>query len=199
MARYGYGAGDGRAGLPATRLRATAVVVAWVLAQPALAADEPPRADSDEKPIQETALPRDTPVRGTVHTWRDGDRTLRVRLQSGFDVADPDRGGRIVRGDAPEAGRGLPVFRAEDSGEYLTLPGGVLVALDPEWTEDETDAFFARNGIAPGRVSKREFARNAFFVQTAPGLPSLDLANVLARRDGVRIASPNWRQEFEAK
>ena len=70
-----------------------------------------------------------------------------------------------------------------------------LLVLDAAWSPAETNAFFARNRIELNRVSAMEIAANSFFVETAPGFPSLDLANTLAAQDGVRLSSPNWWRE----
>ena len=40
-----------------------------------------------------------------------------------------------------------PVFRP-DSGSIVTLPGGVLLVLDGEWSQTRVDTFFAGQGIA---------------------------------------------------
>ena len=79
----------------------------------------------------------------------------------------------------------------------MTLPGGMLLLLDPEWDQGRVDGFFAGNGIAEGRVSERAFGEHAFFVATDPGFPSLNLANALAGQEGVLISSPNWQREAE--
>ena len=112
-----------------------------------------------------------------AYTWQDGDRTLTVWLQED----------------------GLqPVFRSE-SGSLMTLPGGVILLLAASWDQTRIDQFFARHDIQQSRVSAQAFADNAFFVATAPGFPSLELANALAGQDGVLIASPNWRTEAELR
>ena len=59
------------------------------------------------------------------------------------------------------------------------------------------DAFFSKNKIKRNRVSPLGFLDNAFFVETEPGFPSLDLANDLAEQDGVDISTPNWGMEVE--
>ena len=46
-------------------------------------------------------------------------------------------------------------------------------------------------------MSPLGFLDNAFFVETEPGFPSLDLANDLAEQDGVVISTPNWGMEVE--
>ena len=81
----------------------------------------------------------------------------------------------------------------------MTLPGGVLLALDETWGRTETDVFFSDNGIDAARVSELDYVTNGFFVETDPGFPSLELANVLAEQDGVRVSSPNWRRDLVAK
>ena len=58
-----------------------------------------------------------------------------------------------------------------------------------------SDAFFSRNGIKRSRVTELTFTKNAYFVETPPGLPSLHLANSLAEQKGVEISSPNWMNE----
>ena len=147
------------------------------------------------------------------YTWRDGDRTMTVLLQPDLTVAQngnvetrddiavktgrddtalrtarADVGGKAIPSD-------LPVFRSQ-SGTLMTLPGGVLLALDKAWGKAETAAFFERNGIKSARVSELAYIANGFFVETEPGFPSLNLANALATLDGVRASIPNWRQDL---
>ena len=156
------------------------------------------------------------PAQDRPYTWSDGDRTMTVLLQP--DLVETERGTIDKRDDAvAEAVRSarsdrsaradtvsaadsssLPVFRSQ-SGALMTLPGGVLLALDKDWGSAETDAFFERNGIEPDRISEMAYIANGFFVETEPGFPSLDLANSLATLDGVRTSMPNWRQELEAQ
>ena len=101
-----------------------------------------------------------------------------------------------------KAGRGTdagPVFRSESGGGLMTLPGGVLLSLDPGWDRDAVQGFFSRNGISTDRTSELGFLANGFLVETEPGFPSLELANALAAQDGVLSASPNWWREMEAR
>ena len=136
------------------------------------------------------------PGEDEVYTWHDGDRIMRVWLEpsaaerkSGAatdqDVGSQEQGGSDT---------GL-VFRSESGGELMTLPGGVLLVLEPTWTESDAAGFFTRNGIAPDTVTKLAFAENAYFLETQPGFPSLRLANALAIQEGVEISSPNWSTE----
>ena len=148
---------------------------------------------------------------GTVYTWQDGDRTLRVVLEPRQavheTVADTTEYGEVEKGASDNIVRersgpgsdGQPVFRSESGGELMTLPGGILLALDPEWDQPTVEKFFSRNGIAFDRTSELDFVPNGFFVETEPGFPSLELANTLADQGGVILSSPNWSREVELK
>ena len=151
------------------------------------------------------------PAQGTVYTWEDGDSTQRVVLQDGLVIQDNDavnpgdevvvRGfaESIVQKSTGEVVDSRPVFRSESGGGLMTLPGGVLVALDPEWDEQQVEEFFTQNGISLENTTALEFIENGFLVDTEPGFPSLELANELAALDVVEIASPNWWREAQAK
>ena len=154
---------------------------------------------------------RPSPAPGTVYTWQDGDRTERALLQSDFVVQSSSEnidGDVVVRDDGvtsivQKQPRGervetQPVFYSQ-AGDLMTLPGGVLLALDPGWDAARVDRFFSDNGIGKSRVQDRDFAINAFFVTTEPGFPSLNLANELANQEGVVISSPNWRTEVSLR
>ena len=105
----------------------------------------------------------------------------------------------IVQKQAKHSQDVLPVFRSESGGGLMTLPGGVLIALDTSWDEDTVESFLSKNGIAMDMTSDLGFLKNAFVVETDPGFPSLELANELSAQDGVMISSPNWWREVEAK
>ena len=81
----------------------------------------------------------------------------------------------------------------------MTLPGGVMLALDSEWDQAAVDKFFAVNDIPAEHVTPLEWLDNGFFVETEPGFPSLELANTLAVQEGVVVSSPNWWRDVEAK
>ena len=81
----------------------------------------------------------------------------------------------------------------------MTLPGGVLLVLNAEWSQSETNAFFSTNGIKMNRVSELGYVANGFFIETEPGFHSLDLANELVELDGVEVSSPNWGREATPK
>ena len=148
---------------------------------------------------------------GETHTWEDGDRTLTVLLQDDLvvqktsEVTATDvvvsKGvvDSIVQKQASHGADAGPVFKSESGGELMTLPGGVLLALDPTWNETQVENFFSDNGISADQVSELDFIPNGFVIETGSGFPSLDLANELAAHDGVLISSPNWSREVETK
>ena len=162
-------------------------------------------------PAAERTVKGQGSAQGTVYTWEDGDRTQRVVLQDDLVVQDNDaitpedevvaRGvaDSIVEKEPNDVADPRPVFRSESGGGLMTLPGGVLLALDPDWDGDEVRDFFTQNGISLDRTSELEFIENGFLIDTEPGLPSLELANELAAKDGVLISSPNWWREAAAK
>ena len=146
-----------------------------------------------------------------AYTWEDGDRTLSVLLQEDLTVQKTSevlakdvvlvKGAvdSIVQRDARHGTDNGPVFKSESGGGLMTLPGGVLLALNPEWDQAEVDSFLADNGITSDQISELGFIENGFLVETESGFPSLDLANELANQDGVLISSPNWSTEVETK
>ncbi len=158
----------------------------------------PPEADGD-------AGPSSGPSSGRVYTWQDGEHTRRVILQTDLSVRAEDEvtpQDRVVTragGFAVMEGSGAqPVFRSE-SGALMALPGGVLLALDPAWSEEQVGAFLERNAIPRSQVSDLGWLPNGYFIETAPGFPSLHLANALAGQDGVVLSAPNWWREVETR
>ena len=152
---------------------------------------------------------------GNVYTWQNGDRTMRIVLQNDLaaqsksdntsqDIVVAERGNySIIRKQYKHGSAAQPVFKSESGGGLMTLPGGVMLALDPEWDQAAVDKFLSQvmeaNGIKPDQVSELGFLDNAFFVETAPGFPSLELANSLAGKEGVTVSSPNWWRQLETK
>ena len=175
-------------------------------------ATSPPGVDRQQsvaRAVQQT-------VRGTQteYTWEDGDRTLTVTLQTDLTIVEHTAEelkdalknalaatprGNVVRSTNPQArSTRLPVFTSP-SGDLMTLPGGVLLLLDQDWGETEVNRFFADNALSTSDVSALGWIDNGYFIETAPGFPSLTLANTLAGQEGVEISSPNWWQQVELK
>ena len=150
---------------------------------------EAPRTDNEAREDGDSSTQ-------TTYTWRDGEHSRTVTYQAELTVVTSREGeSEIVQRQAASAqSDGPPVFRS-DTGELMTLPGGVLLVLDPDSDQSRIDQFFAVNGISKHRVHDQTFTTNAFFIDTEPGLPSLNLAIQLAGQEGVVIASPNWERE----
>ena len=127
---------------------------------------------------------------GVPYTYWDGDEQRTVWLE------DPPtgNGGRSALEGSDGAGGGELVFRSR-SGEEMSLPGGVIVVLNPRWSPAQTDAFFARNKIERGRVTELGWIDNGFLIDTSPGLAALDLANSLYGQTGVEMSTPDWATE----
>ena len=138
---------------------------------------------------QPAAAPRDPDRNEVLYTWDDGGRTRRAWLQTDLavqpstDNASDDvvvrRGDSesIVKRQAGDAQEGSnPVFRTA-SGALMTLPGGVLLLLDPEWDQAGVYRFFFENAVAKTRVSDREFGGKR-----------------VLRGDGARVPSERLRQ-----
>ena len=97
---------------------------------------------------------------GTVYTWHDGNRIRRVVLQTRPAVQETEAAASttedgvitqedldsIVRENPQRGSEVQPVFRSESGGELMTLQGGVVLALDPEWDRAAVESFFLRNG-----------------------------------------------------
>ena len=159
-------------------------------------------------------LPQTGPDQKVPKYWRDGDRLVPVQIEvlDPPGTGTPGNGGTRGSEASGQQQRSVQELRSDPSGDGesaeiqvsvggvpVSLPGGVVVALDPAWSRAETDAFFAANGIGPERVSELGFTTNAFLVETAPGIPGLVLSNSLAVRDGVRLASPDWEMGLEVQ
>ena len=132
-----------------------------------------------------------------AYRWRDGDHTYEVWLdrsvamvpdRDGFRFADRAGG---VAGGAGAASGGYPAFRSA-AGALMALPGGVILVLDPAWDAAAVERFLERNGIADAERTVFDFVPNGFVIATEPGFAALHLANDLAAREGVEIATPNW-------
>ena len=146
--------------------------------------DEADTAQVDAVQRNEVVSPGPTPSKGTMFTWHDGDRLASIWQDTQLVVSDV-----ITEGgwDDPSG----PVFWS-DSDQLMALPGGVVLVLDPTWNTTAVEAFLSSNNIDPSDAEAFEGLPNWFLVETAPGFPSLQLANALAGQGGVVISSPNW-------
>jgi len=86
-----------------------------------------------------------------------------------------------------------PVFR--EGGVLKTLPGGVIVILNPALDSEQVKNWLIDNNLTVER--QLNFSKYAYLINTAPGLPSLKLAKQLVEDDKlslqyVQSATPNW-------
>ena len=195
---------------PALSAARRAGVLTRQLAPPAKPEATPRAGKPGSEPAQRGSIRPSGLPEGTEYTWQDGDQARRVWLQNdlaveksgvsadGEGVAWGDDETIVEKQGRHKGASSPPVFRSS-SGGLMTLPGGVLLALDRDWDQTRINAFFATHGIEMSRVETRAFTINAFFITTEPGFPSLNLANTLSSQDGVVLASPNWQTEAVAR
>ena len=126
--------------------------------------------------------------------WRDGDRLIPVEMELD-SPGEAESDGALAKSDSRISRPHTGEHAVSVNGNTASLPGGVLLLLDPTWNDSDINGFLEANGIPPSAVSRRDFAKNALFIETPPGLRSLTLANTLATQYGVRLASPNWQME----
>ena len=166
----------------------------------AMTEDEPAGGEPlDAAPLEGSSQTSVEPVStANTYTWQDGEYTRTITHQSDLTVTaradgESEIGPRQAGGAQSDS---QPVFQS-DTGETMTLPGGVLLVLDAEWDQARIDRFFKDNHVDRSLVQERTFTTNAYFIETEPGFPSLNLANELAGQDGVVLSSPNWQTEVE--
>ena len=153
--------------------------------------DGPPSREVSAAPHSGTNLePRglapdseDNSGEGEYYTYHDGNRTIKIKLQPGQST---DEAGDPIGPRSTDDSAEL-TFQAVSGGATMTLPGGVLVKLNPDWTRQETDAFFKGNGIRPNRVRQLQLLDNTFSVDTPRG--SHPCNSPIPRR-----VSPGWCQ-----
>ena len=107
-----------------------------------------------------------------------------------------------VLGEARAAnpvGKYSPVFSdgAADGARKRALPGGIIVAFKPEWTESRINAWAAALGLPI--ASKLEIGPNVYVLKTEAGLASLATANRIHQSGQVVSAQPNWWVEVTTR
>ena len=158
----------------------TTAVLTWVMSAVTVAmciscSLGSPGPDAPASPTGDDAV-----APGSLYYWNDGEQTWEVKLELlDFEQTPPTL-----------------VFRSTADGTLMTLPGGVIVVLDSSWSERDTDVFFSDQGIVTNQVTEMEGFHNGYFIDTGPGLQSMDLSNHLASQPGVVSISPNWQGQF---
>ena len=85
-----------------------------------------------------------------------------------------------------------PVFHdvPNASGSMRSLPGNVIVYLDPDWGADRIGQWLQQNGYLV--VKRLEMRANAYILKTGTGIEALQLANKLYQSGQVVAAFPDW-------
>lgn len=107
-------------------------------------------------------------------------------------LAAADRA-RVARGQAPRAVTGptVPVFtEVKGNGRRMVLAGNAMLWLDVTFDAERCAGWLREQGLSS--LGPIPGSKNGFVVAAPAGLPSLELANTLRSRPGVRAASPVW-------
>jgi len=124
--------------------------------------------------------------------WSEGARWQSLTLVPG-QVADftPRVGqrGATLRSGTPDT-LSSPVFR-DEAGRLRALPGGVIVILKSALNEAQAQALFRQAGIQ----ATRRIGEATWLIESAVGMPSLELANRLQASGLFDSAQPNWWME----
>ncbi|MCR9144312.1 MAG: hypothetical protein NXI24_18845 [bacterium] len=98
---------------------------------------------------------------------------------------------RLARG-AVASSQLSPVFI--QGGMRMALPGGVIVSLDPDWSDTQCrDWVIAQGSLVRERLKIN--SGNYYLIASGAGLASLEFANRLRGENGVLSATPNWWRE----
>ncbi|NOX76158.1 MAG: hypothetical protein GXP17_05985 [Gammaproteobacteria bacterium] len=79
------------------------------------------------------------------------------------------------------------------SGRMRSLPGNIIVHLDPSWEQDLIDGWLIQNNLEI--VRKLNIGPNIFVIKTESGLAALEMANSLHDAGEVVAAYPDWWKE----
>lgn len=89
-----------------------------------------------------------------------------------------------------------PVFL--DAGVKKILAGGIIVKFKKMKTAEEVVAWAQIKGLeVDSRIGSQ--ANKTWLIRSAPGLPSLELANTLREDVNVSQIQPNWSREYSSR
>ena len=88
-------------------------------------------------------------------------------------------------------------FPSAGSPRCRALPGGIIVAFKPDWTEARVIAWAAQQGLPI--ASKLEIGPNVYVLNTDAGLAALAAANRIRAGGEVVSAQPNWWVEVTTR
>lgn len=148
-------------------------------------------------------------------TWKEGEREHLIYLSQDYiaeidppksenkerniriiPISDTKLKSALAKGNLPSNYQGThsEVFEDGNSRRKMTLPGDIFVEFEESWTEKNVkDWADAENLIL---ISKFPGIKNIYRFKTDPGIKSLNLANTILTKAGVKAAYPNWWREF---
>lgn len=137
------------------------------------------------------ALLQSDPAATEVAQPQKSMRLWRVRAPQGLDP--------LTRNLSATSMRFSPVFH---DGPLPTLPmralpGGVIVTFQQNWDRAKIDAWLAARSLAI--ASEVIEGANVFEIASAPGLPSLELANQLYETGELAGSTPNFWTQMSAR
>lgn len=96
-------------------------------------------------------------------------------------------------------GQTSPVYREGTSpaGRLMALPGGVVVKLDPTWTESQAHAWATTRRLKITRRLRPD--AHWYLIASEPGDAALALANELHASGEVLAATPNWWKQTQPR
>ena len=83
------------------------------------------------------------------------------------------------------------------TGRMRALPGNIIIHLDPKWTQAAANNWLSARKLEI--VKKLEIGPNIYVIKTGPGLEALETANALHQSGEVKVASPDWWEEFTTR
>jgi hypothetical protein len=89
---------------------------------------------------------------------------------------------------------GSPVFRSEEGGSPMALPGGIIVKQ--KVAGESAEKMLRSRGLEVERVIG---GSGAYLVKSPEGISSLELANQLHESGDFESVSPNWWRERRKK
>lgn len=153
------------------------------------------------QPASKGATPASSASKDSTLYWYDGDTRRELRIDASnlarfgaqaksARAADVIVPAEFARKDVGPSETVSPLLR-DEAGRPRALPGGVIVTLPADMTEQEARQQLEALGVQPLRAIGA--GTRMWLVAAEPGLASLQLANRL-HETGRVSAQPNWWQ-----
>ena len=143
------------------------------------------RGDPSQKSLLQKSYPLASVryVRHSVQIWELPVNRLTDKLLNRLIVA------------SPKSTVYSPVFHdaPNKSGSMRSLPGNIIVYLNPDWNQGQITHWMATRGFKV--VKNLAIRSNVYVLKTGPGMEALRVANTLYESGEVIAAFPDWWQE----